>query len=44
MSIHTIFGSGGAVADQLLPILLSNKENVRLISRTAKQIAGLNPL
>ncbi len=41
MNIHTIFGSGGAVANQLLPILLSYKENVRLVSRTAKQIAGV---
>lgn len=40
MSIHTIFGAGGAVADQLLPVLLNNKEKVRLVSRTAKQING----
>src|ERR1044072_6849712 len=41
MNIHTIFGAGGAVADQLLPVLLNNKEKVRLVSRTAKQIAGV---
>jgi nucleoside-diphosphate-sugar epimerase len=40
MNIHTIFGSGGAVADQLLPVLLKNQEKVRLVSRTAKPIAG----
>ena len=44
MNIHTIFGAGGAVADQLLPILLNNKEKVRLVSRTAKQIAGVEPV
>ncbi|WP_207512349.1 NAD-dependent epimerase/dehydratase family protein [Longitalea luteola] len=41
MNIHTIFGAGGAVADQLVPILLSNKESVRLVSRTAKAIPGV---
>jgi nucleoside-diphosphate-sugar epimerase len=41
MNIHTIFGAGGAVADQLVPILLNNKEKVRLVSRTARQIAGV---
>jgi nucleoside-diphosphate-sugar epimerase len=41
MNIHTIFGSGGAVADQLLPILLKNQEKIRLVSRTAKPITGV---
>ncbi|OQP67726.1 NAD-dependent epimerase/dehydratase family protein [Niastella populi] len=41
MNIHTIFGAGGAVSDQLLPVLLNNKENVRLVSRTVKQIDGV---
>jgi nucleoside-diphosphate-sugar epimerase len=41
MNIHTIFGAGGAVAEQLLPILLKNQEKVRLVSRTAKPIAGV---
>jgi len=41
MGIHTIFGAGGAVADQLLPVLLNNKEKVRLVSRSAKSIAGV---
>jgi nucleoside-diphosphate-sugar epimerase len=41
MSIHTIFGAGGAVADQLLPILLNNKEKVRLVSRSGKPVAGV---
>src|SRR5436305_13979072 len=41
MSIHTIFGAGGAVADQLLPILLKNNEKVRLVSRHAKPVEGV---
>ena len=41
MNMHTIFGAGGAVADQLLPILLNNKEKVRLVSRSAKSVAGM---
>src|SRR4051812_17575517 len=41
MNIHTIFGAGGAVANQLLPVLLNNKEKVRVVSRTAKSIAGV---
>lgn len=41
MNMHTIFGAGGAVADQLLPILLKNKEKVRVVSRTAKSIEGV---
>jgi nucleoside-diphosphate-sugar epimerase len=41
MNIHTIFGAGGAVADQLLPILLSEQQKVRLVSRTAKPVAGV---
>jgi len=41
MNIHTIFGAGGAVADQLLPILLNNQQKVRLVSRTAKTVPGV---
>jgi nucleoside-diphosphate-sugar epimerase len=41
MNIHTIFGAGGAVADKLLPVLLTNQEKVRVVSRTAKHIAGV---
>ncbi|MBO9198972.1 MULTISPECIES: NAD-dependent epimerase/dehydratase family protein [Niastella] len=39
--MHTIFGAGGAVADQLLPILLHSQQKVRLVSRTAKAIPGV---
>lgn len=35
MGIHTILGAGGAISNQLLPVLLSNNEQVRLVSRHA---------
>jgi len=41
MNMHTIFGAGGAVADQLLPILLKEQQKVRLVSRSAKPVAGV---
>jgi len=41
MNLHTIFGAGGAVADQLLPVLLKNREKVRVVSRTVKPIDGV---
>lgn len=33
MGIHTILGAGGAIGNQLLPILLTNNEQVRIVSR-----------
>lgn len=33
MELHTILGAGGAISNQLLPVLLENKEQVRLVSR-----------
>jgi nucleoside-diphosphate-sugar epimerase len=44
MSVHTIFGAGGAVADQLLPVLLKHLEKVRLVSRHTKQIPGVESI
>ena len=41
MNVHTIFGAGGAVANQLLPILLENNEKVRLVSRKARPVSGV---
>ena len=41
MNLHTIFGAGGAVSDQLLPVLLHNQQKVRLVSRTAKTVPGV---
>ncbi len=34
--IHTILGAGGAIGSNLLPILLKNGEQVRLVSRSGK--------
>jgi len=33
---HTILGAGGAIANNLVPILLENGEKVRLVSRSGK--------
>src|ERR1017187_5188927 len=33
MGLHTILGAGGAIGNQLLPILLANNEQVRLVAR-----------
>src|SRR5262245_39426191 len=41
MRVHTIFGAGGAIADQLLPVLQKNNEKIRLVSRKVKQIPGV---
>jgi nucleoside-diphosphate-sugar epimerase len=33
MKLHTILGAGGAVANQLVPVLTANNEGIRLVSR-----------
>ncbi len=33
MSLHTILGAGGSVGNELVPVLLANKEMIRLVSR-----------
>lgn len=38
--MHTILGAGGTVSNELTPILLASKENVRLVSRKAKPVQG----
>jgi len=40
MKLHTILGAGGAISNQLLPVLIANKENVRIVSRKATAIKG----
>lgn len=40
MNLHTILGAGGTVSNQLLPVLLANKEKVRLVSRKAIPVPG----
>ena len=41
MKLHTILGAGGAVSNQLLPVLLKNNERVRLVSRRAQPLANV---
>jgi nucleoside-diphosphate-sugar epimerase len=41
MSLHTILGAGGAIANELLPILMDAKERVRIVARHPKQINGV---
>jgi nucleoside-diphosphate-sugar epimerase len=41
MSLHTILGAGGAIANELLPILMNAKENVRIVARHPKEIIGV---
>jgi nucleoside-diphosphate-sugar epimerase len=41
MSLHTILGAGGAIANELLPILMESKERVRIVARRPKQINGV---
>ncbi len=41
MKLHTILGANGTIATQLLPVLLANKENVRLVSRNPKPVTGV---
>jgi nucleoside-diphosphate-sugar epimerase len=40
MALHTILGANGTIATELLPVLLENKEQIRLVSRKPKAIAG----
>jgi len=41
MSLHTILGANGTIAQELVPVLLANKENVRLVSRNPKPTEGV---
>ncbi len=36
--LHTILGANGSIANELVPILISNNEKVRLISRNPKPV------
>jgi len=40
MNLHTILGAGGAISNELLPVLVNNNEQVRLVSRHPKDIPG----
>ena len=41
MGLHTILGAGGAIANELLPILVKSKEQVRIVARHPKQMNGV---
>ena len=40
MSLHTILGANGSIANELVPILIANGEKVRLVSRNPKPVEG----
>ena len=40
MALHTILGANGTIATEFVPILLENKEQVRLVSRNPKQVGN----
>ncbi|MEX6686766.1 NAD-dependent epimerase/dehydratase family protein [Danxiaibacter flavus] len=40
MALHTLLGANGTIATELVPVLLANKENIRLVSRNPKAVAG----
>lgn len=44
MSLHTILGAGGMIANELVPVLLSNKENIRIVARHPKHQLGLDAI
>lgn len=40
MAIHTLLGANGTIANELIPILQSNAQQIRLVSRNPKSVAG----
>jgi nucleoside-diphosphate-sugar epimerase len=40
MSLHTILGANGTIAAELIPVLQSNAQHIRLVSRNPQKIAG----
>jgi nucleoside-diphosphate-sugar epimerase len=40
MSLHTILGANGTIAAELIPVLQSNAQQIRLVSRSPKKVAG----
>lgn len=41
MKLHTILGANGTITTQLLPVLQQHGENIRLVSRHPKPVAGV---
>lgn len=40
MGLHTLLGANGTIATALLPVLQSNNEEIRLVSRSPKAVPG----
>ena len=40
MPLHTILGAGGTIAAELIPIIQSNAQEIRLVSRNPKKNTG----
>lgn len=40
MKLHTILGANGTIATELVPVLLKNNEQVRLVSRNPRPVEG----
>src|SRR4051812_49139664 len=40
MKLHTILGATGAIAQELIPVLQSHNEKIRLVSRKQQQVNG----
>jgi len=40
MSLHTILGANGTIAAELIPVLQANAQQIRLVSRNPKKVAG----
>ena len=40
MSLHTILGANGTIAEELIPVLQSNGQKIRLVSRNPKKMTG----
>ncbi len=40
MALHTILGANGTIATELIPILQSNEQQLRLVSRNPKSVPG----
>jgi nucleoside-diphosphate-sugar epimerase len=40
MSLHTILGANGTIAAELIPVLQSNAQQIRLVSRNPKKVDG----
>ena len=44
MALHTLLGASGTIAKELIPVLQENKQNIRLVSRSAKPVAGMESI